>query len=308
MKKIEIIIADKIATPVGTPYIVCGNDNYVINFTFDSEWDGATQKTARFKYLKNGETKYEDVPFNGSICPVPILSDITEVNIGVYVGDLETTTPAKVECRKCILCGDGTHEPPGEDVYNQLIEAINTGLVKGDKGEKGEQGVSGIYVGSGEMPESYNIQIDPNGEPTAGYDLIKETVLNYMYPVGSYYWSSNDTNPSELFGGTWEQVKDKFILAAGNTYNVGTQGGRSSVQLVANIGAVDDDLTTLGDWVSSASAYQQNNIANYSFRYDTMFSASKATYSTVVTDINSANTSTNIMPPYEVAYCWKRTA
>lgn len=29
---------------------------------------------------------------------------------------------------------------------------------------KGEKGVSGVYVGAGEMPEGYNVQIDPNGE------------------------------------------------------------------------------------------------------------------------------------------------
>lgn len=164
MKTIEIVIADKIATPVGSPYIVCGNDNYVINFTFDSEWGGKPQKTARFKYLKDGETEFEDITFNGTVCPVPILTDITEVKIGVYAGELETTTPARVECRKSILCGDGTHEAPSEDVYNQLIEAINTGLVKGDKGDIGEQGVSGVYFGSGDMPEGYDIQIDPTGE------------------------------------------------------------------------------------------------------------------------------------------------
>lgn len=34
----------------------------------------------------------------------------------------------------------------------------------GATGPRGEQGVSGVYVGSGEMPEGYNVQIDPNGE------------------------------------------------------------------------------------------------------------------------------------------------
>lgn len=29
---------------------------------------------------------------------------------------------------------------------------------------KGQDGKSGVYVGSGEMPEGYNVQIDPNGE------------------------------------------------------------------------------------------------------------------------------------------------
>ncbi len=49
---------------------------------------------------------------------------------------------------------------------------------QGEKGEKGEQGnsgpqgpqgVSGVYLGSGEMPEGYNVQIDPDGEPIEVY-------------------------------------------------------------------------------------------------------------------------------------------
>lgn len=30
---------------------------------------------------------------------------------------------------------------------------------------KGDKGDSGVYVGSGDMPEGYNIQIDPSGSP-----------------------------------------------------------------------------------------------------------------------------------------------
>lgn len=32
------------------------------------------------------------------------------------------------------------------------------------KGAKGDPGVSGVYVGSGDMPEGYNVQIDPDGD------------------------------------------------------------------------------------------------------------------------------------------------
>ena len=38
-------------------------------------------------------------------------------------------------------------------------------------GPQGLQGVSGVYVGSGDMPEGYNVQIDPDGTP----DLAAET-------------------------------------------------------------------------------------------------------------------------------------
>jgi hypothetical protein len=34
-------------------------------------------------------------------------------------------------------------------------------------GPEGPQGVSGVYVGSGDMPDGYNVQIDPNGEASA---------------------------------------------------------------------------------------------------------------------------------------------
>lgn len=42
---------------------------------------------------------------------------------------------------------------------------------KGDTGDTGPQGVSGVYVGSGDMPEGYNVQIDPDGTP----NLASET-------------------------------------------------------------------------------------------------------------------------------------
>jgi hypothetical protein len=47
---------------------------------------------------------------------------------------------------------------------------------KGDRGDRGEQGVSGVYVGSGDMPEGYNVQIDPSGEAFAPEDFISVEV------------------------------------------------------------------------------------------------------------------------------------
>lgn len=41
--------------------------------------------------------------------------------------------------------------------------SVNIKGVKGDTGERGERGLSGVYVGSGNMPEDCNIQIDPSG-------------------------------------------------------------------------------------------------------------------------------------------------
>lgn len=42
---------------------------------------------------------------------------------------------------------------------------------------KGPQGVSGVYVGEGDMPDGYNVQIDPSGTytPTGVGDMSKST-------------------------------------------------------------------------------------------------------------------------------------
>lgn len=49
-----------------------------------------------------------------------------------------------------------------------------------------------------------------------------ERLVNIIYPVGSIYMSVNDASPAALFGGTWERIQDKILLAAGEQYDAGT--------------------------------------------------------------------------------------
>lgn len=123
--KISINVANKIARADNPPSIVCGNSDYTIAFDFDSEWAEYTVKTARFAYTVCGQLKrYIDVVFSGAECNVPVLSNIDEVEVGVYAGDLRTTTPAIIPCERSILCGGGAHDDPPEDVYNQIMEQL----------------------------------------------------------------------------------------------------------------------------------------------------------------------------------------
>ncbi len=53
----------------------------------------------------------------------------------------------------------------GSDLYLwNGTEWVNLGSLQGPKGDKGETGNSGVYVGSGDMPDDCNVQIDPTGE------------------------------------------------------------------------------------------------------------------------------------------------
>lgn len=56
---------------------------------------------------------------------------------------------------------------------------------------------------------------------------INQLLLS-VHPIGSLYWSSSSTSPASLFGGTWTQIKDKFVLAAGDTYAAGATGGEAT--------------------------------------------------------------------------------
>ena len=77
--------------------------------------------------------------------------------------------------------------------------------------------------------------------------ILKENFLNLVYPVGSIYLSSNNTNPGTLFGGTWTQIKDKFILTAGDYYSNGATGGAATVTLtVSNMPSHKHSFTPSG--------------------------------------------------------------
>lgn len=102
---LHVDVANKIATyQKRDGFIVCGNRGYEIKFSFDNEWSGYAEKTARF--IWNG--RHFDVDFTGDTCDVPIIYDTTEVEVGVYVGELKTTTSALIECRRSVLCKNTT--------------------------------------------------------------------------------------------------------------------------------------------------------------------------------------------------------
>lgn len=122
--RFTIDVANKIAVPLNPPEIICGNSDYIIDFTFDDEWNDYELKTARFTFKLNGQNVYKEVLFRGTSCGMPILSNITEVYVGVYAGELSTTTPAKLICKKSILCSTSMHKDPSEDVYIQILNLL----------------------------------------------------------------------------------------------------------------------------------------------------------------------------------------
>ena len=65
------------------------------------------------------------------------------------------------------------------------------------------------------------------------YGQLQDTASK-LYPVGSVYISFNSANPSTLFGGTWVRLKDRFLLASGDTYAANTTGGSATKTIAVN--------------------------------------------------------------------------
>lgn len=59
---------------------------------------------------------------------------------------------------------DGKDGQDGQDGKDGKDGQDGSSGPAGKDGEQGPAGVSGVYVGSGDMPEGYNVQVDPNGE------------------------------------------------------------------------------------------------------------------------------------------------
>lgn len=121
MPNICISVKNKIAVHTDRQWYVCGNSDYTAVFEFDHEWDEYETKTARFRYNQH----HEDVVFKGNVAQIPVITNTNEFEVGVFAGDLHTTTPAMVLCEKSILCGDGTPVDPTPDVYDQIMEFLN---------------------------------------------------------------------------------------------------------------------------------------------------------------------------------------
>lgn len=147
---------------------------------------------------------------------------------------------------------------------------------------------------------------------------VLAAVLLAAYPVGALYWSSVNTNPSTLFGGTWAQVKDKFILAAGDTYSAGNTGGEANHVLTTSempSHGHSGSTSTNGNHSHTVTTFNAFGSIYSGGSKDYCIGSTNRTTSTAGNHQHSLNidktgggAAHNNMPPYQVYYCWERTA
>lgn len=162
-----------------------------------------------------------------------------------------------------------------------------------------------------------------------GKKVNSDDLLDTIYPVGSIYMSVNNTSPASFLGGTWEQIKDRFLLGAGSK-SVGATGGeenhtlttaempshshtRGSMEIKGQVTSDEfDPFLTIGGSgalsVSSQTSYWRKSCSSTTQIISTRTVSLKASDSwTGSTSSTGSGGSHNNMPPYLVVYMWKRT-
>ena len=117
------------------------------------------------------------------------------------------------------------------------VTALNTGV------KSIEQEINAVLASRAVTPD-----ITATNQLLTVLNKIKAEAVLAAHPVGSLYWTSKNENPAVTFGGgTWKQITDKFVLAAGSTYKAESTGGAPTVTLtVANLPSHSHTFTPSG--------------------------------------------------------------
>jgi hypothetical protein len=128
-RRIPIIVREKVAKLVNPDELplVCGNNDYVVEFDFDDAWANYPAKTALFVFGSDSVP----VVFNGNVCKGVAVKNATECAIGVFAGDIRTTTGAYMPCVLSITDIGKTPKAPSQDVYNQIMELLQKAIQGG---------------------------------------------------------------------------------------------------------------------------------------------------------------------------------
>lgn len=139
-------------------------------------------------------------------------------------------------------------------------------------------------------------------------EKIKTMQVDRM-PIGSIYLSVDATNPSVHFGGTWQRLKDRFLLAAGDTYAAGSTGGEAQHTLTE---------AEMPKHRHSSDTYQNGYPSNYTEggRYCTWVNYGTPNNNEPTTGEGGPIRTSwvggsqphNNLPPYLAVYMWVRIA
>lgn len=284
------------------------------------------------EYVKNGN-------FTGPPGPAGPVAELIHCITEYQVSDFGTTAP------EGSWTADIPQVPQGKYLWCRTSQTYNNG----DTAEIftvsrfGVDGTGSVVSVSGVSPdENGNVPLaasDVNAFPITGGTLAgplhmngntvtgltfpvnatdavsKSSLLDLVYPIGSIYQTTKSTSPASLFGGTWTQIKDTFLLAVGDNYSSGDTGGSETHTLtVEELAAHKHTQGTVlqgdafGNMTTPANGVALVNGTGAQY-YDagTIIQGSEAAMMNECATAGGGAPHNN-MPPYLAVYMWQRIA
>lgn len=204
-------------------------------------------------------------------------------------------------------------------VFN--ITSDGKGVAIGKMSEKTSSHTNGLFECAldtqlyNDLSVDGDMTVDGAVKIAGSLTVNSKTLLDLLHPVGSIYQSTVSTNPATLFGGTWEQLSGRFLLAANSTYTAGSTGGEAShtltvAEMPAHQGHMYDNFDESGyvDRNGDENSYYVNSstsgYAQYENRPYKIVSGNEFVMQGYTRGGSQAH---NNMPPYLAVYMWKRT-
>ena len=169
--------------------------------------------------------------------------------------------------------------------------------------------------GTSASPLSFVFKNIKGDKGDTGYITSKSQLIDIIYPIGSVYISVNNVDPKNIFGGTWVQLKDRFLLGAGAKYSAGSTGGEATHTLT--IMEMPRHSHAQNILVGNYSPFRDQPASNFTPNVNsegsvvkTYWAHSGSGYSLTTSAMQATGSSSshNNMPPYLAVYMWKRTA
>ena len=146
----------------------------------------------------------------------------------------------------------------------------------------------------------------PSGETTVTKEIaLLEDIANALYPVGSIYMSVNNTNPSTLFGGTWE------AWGAGKV-PVGVDTNDTNFATVEKTGGEKQHTLTIAEMPEHNHTIPCTPTANDgsepTYQAAQVNAEATGNHNSIVAVSSGGGSPHNNLQPYITCYMWKRTA
>ena len=209
-------------------------------------------------------------------------------------------TDLRLDPASCGLMADSVTSVDTSAIHNQvtaLIDELRREIQGVQDGSEYLMRSGGTMTGPLHMGGN---RITDLGTPTTNTDAasvgwVNKNVWAQIYKVGAIYQSADPTSPASLFGGTWEMITNRFLLAAGDLYAAGATGGEAAHALTGEEGPTHTHLLDIYTESGSASGGTLGwGSGKGGPRFGTTYAGGGQPH--------------NNMPPYLAVYMWKRVA